>query len=222
MKCSNRDKYWRKDNLYNRSTNTINQGKKFRKRLTLSGEFKVGIFSHNFSELKKMTTIPVYDIITPTINYLNHNNYKSLAIFATNRTIDSHIFKDKLIAKDLGKSFYAVKAKRQKLGLFRQDKNSNSYPTLSKYLRGHNQKWKLDSMKASDYKCVLTGSKQFEIHHLYGVSNMISDILNKYGLSSFKPVALDSIRKEELPFSSVITWADIPMLALLIRRDNRS
>ena len=54
-----------------------------------------------FSELKKMTTIPIYDIITPTINYLNHNNYKSLAIFATNRTIDSHIFKDKLIAKDV-------------------------------------------------------------------------------------------------------------------------
>ena len=61
-----------------------------------------GTISANcFSELKKMTTIPIYDIITPTINYLNHNNYKSLAIFATNRTIDSHIFKDKLIAKDL-------------------------------------------------------------------------------------------------------------------------
>ena len=58
------------------------------------------ISSTCFSELKKMTTIPVYDIITPTINYLN-NNYKSLAIFATNRTIDSHIFKDKLIAKDV-------------------------------------------------------------------------------------------------------------------------
>lgn len=61
-----------------------------------------GTISANcFSELKKMTTIPIYDIITPTINYLTHNNYKSLAIFATNRTIDSHIFKDKLIAKDV-------------------------------------------------------------------------------------------------------------------------
>ena len=59
-----------------------------------------GTISANcFFELKKMTTIPIYDIITPTINYLNHNNYKSLAIFATNRTIDSHIFKDKLIDK---------------------------------------------------------------------------------------------------------------------------
>ena len=32
-----------------------------------------GTISANcFSELKKMTTIPIYDIITPTINYLNH------------------------------------------------------------------------------------------------------------------------------------------------------
>ena len=59
------------------------------------------ISSTCFSELKKMTTIPIYDIITPTINYLNHNNYKSLAIFATNRTIESHVFKDKLIAKEV-------------------------------------------------------------------------------------------------------------------------
>ena len=61
-----------------------------------------GTISANcFSELKKMTTIPIYDIITPTINYLNHNNYKSLAIFATNRTIDSHVFKDKIVDKDV-------------------------------------------------------------------------------------------------------------------------
>lgn len=61
-----------------------------------------GTISANcFFELKKMTTIPIYDIITPTINYLTHNNYKSIAIFATNRTIDSHIFKDKLVDKDV-------------------------------------------------------------------------------------------------------------------------
>lgn len=108
------------------------------------------------------------------------------------------ILPDKLIAKDLGKSFYAVKAKRQKLGLFRQDKNSNSYPTLSKYLRGNNQKWKLDSMKASDFKCVLTGSKQFEIHHLYGVSNIISDILNKY--SYYKDKSFEEYTQEDLSF----------------------
>ena len=54
-----------------------------------------------FFELKKITNIPIYDIITPTINYLNSNNYKSIAIFATNRTIESHVFKDKLVDKEV-------------------------------------------------------------------------------------------------------------------------
>ena len=66
---------------------------------------------------------------------------------------------DKLIANELGKTFRAVKAKREELKLYRQDMESNSYNTLSKYLRGQNQKWKKDSMKSSNYKCVLTGSK---------------------------------------------------------------
>lgn len=35
-------------------------------------------------------------------------------------------------------------------------------------------------MEFCDYKCVMTNSKNFQIHHLYSVSNIIRDILNKY------------------------------------------
>lgn len=94
---------------------------------------------------------------------------------------------DKLIAKEIGKTFRAVKEKRRELGYYRQDMDSNSYPTLSKYLRGQNQKWKLESMRNSNYQCILTGSKNFEIHHLYGVSNILSDILNRYKYYKDKP-----------------------------------
>lgn len=87
---------------------------------------------------------------------------------------------DKIIAENLNRTFRAVKAKREELGFYRQDMTTNTYPTLAKYLRGQNQKWKNDSMKNCCYKCVLTGSKDFEIHHLYGVSNIINDILNIY------------------------------------------
>jgi hypothetical protein len=69
-----------------------------------------------------------------------------------------------------------VKWQREELGLYRRDMNNRTYTNLAKYLRGQNQKWKNDSMKNCDYKCVLTNSKNFEIHHLYGVSNMIEDI----------------------------------------------
>lgn len=86
---------------------------------------------------------------------------------------------DKVIAQNLNRTFRAVKAKREELGLYRQDMDSNTYPTISKYLRGQNQAWKIASMKSCDYKCVLTGSKDFQIHHLYGVSNIISDVLKE-------------------------------------------
>ena len=92
---------------------------------------------------------------------------------------------DKIMAKKLNKTFRAVKAQREFLGIYRRNISSNTYPTLAKYLRGQNQKWKNESMKNCDYKCVLTGSKDFEIHHLYGVSNIIEDIF-KQDISLYK------------------------------------
>ena len=47
-------------------------------------------------ELKKITKLPIYDIITPTINYINSKNYQKIGVFGTFRTIDSHVFKDKI------------------------------------------------------------------------------------------------------------------------------
>jgi len=105
---------------------------------------------------------------------------------------------DKIIADKIGRTFRAVKAKREELGLYRQDMNGNSYPTLSKYLRGQNQQWKKDSMKNCNYQCVLTKSKDFEIHHLYGVSNIISDILNIY--TEYKDKDFSDYTEEDLSF----------------------
>ena len=111
-------------------------------------------------------------------NFKNNNIWKDDEINYIKNNWE--LLPDKIIADNLGRTFRAVKAKREELGFYRQDMTENSYPTLSKYLRGQNQKWKNDSMKNCYYKCVLTGSKDFEIHHLYGVSNIINDVLNKY------------------------------------------
>ena len=54
------------------------------------------ISSTCFYELKKITNIPIIDIISPTINYLKTINYEKAIVFGTNRTIDSHIFKNNL------------------------------------------------------------------------------------------------------------------------------
>ena len=54
------------------------------------------ISSNCLSYLKNKYRIPIYDIINPTINYLNNTKYKNIGIIATERTIDSHIFKNNL------------------------------------------------------------------------------------------------------------------------------
>lgn len=106
---------------------------------------------------------------------------------------------DKIMAIKLNRPQRSVQWKRLELELYRRDMNSNTYTTLSKYLRGQNQKWKNDSMKNCNYKCVLTGSKNFEIHHLYGVSNIIedifiqNDILYKESLSDYTDEELSFI-----------------------------
>ena len=54
------------------------------------------ISSTCFNELKKITNIPIYNIIDPTINYLKIINLDKVLVFATLKTIDSHIFKNNI------------------------------------------------------------------------------------------------------------------------------
>ena len=41
---------------------------------------------------------------------------------------------------------------------------------------------KKESMKECNYKCVLTGSKKFEIHHLYGFANILNETIEEYSI----------------------------------------
>lgn len=89
---------------------------------------------------------------------------------------------DEMMSKYLKRSIRAVKAKRVQLGLFRKDIYVKNYESLTKYFRANNTKWKKDSMKSCDYQCVLTGSKDFQIHHLYGVSAILRDMIEYYNV----------------------------------------
>lgn len=107
------------------------------------------------------------------------------------------ILPDIILGEHIGRSRQAVKERRYCLGLYRQDPNKKTYPTLSKYIRGQLWEWKNASMSNCNWKCVLTGSKEFEIHHLYGVSNIISDIIFKYHIKE-KPI--DEYTQNELDY----------------------
>lgn len=61
------------------------------------------VSSNCLDYLKNKYKIPIYDIISPTIDYLNRSNYQNIGIIATNRTIDSHIFKN-----NINKNIYEI------------------------------------------------------------------------------------------------------------------
>jgi len=50
------------------------------------------VSSNCYSMLKNKYSIPLYDIISPTIEYLKNCDYKNIGVIGTNRTIESKMF----------------------------------------------------------------------------------------------------------------------------------
>lgn len=87
---------------------------------------------------------------------------------------------DSELAKLLNKNRRSVKDRRCFLGLSRVNHyGSASYESLQKYIRGNIGKWKSDSIKQCNYKCVLTGSKDFEVHHIYSFGFIFNEMLEE-------------------------------------------
>lgn len=51
------------------------------------------VSSNVYAQLKQIYNIKIYDILTPTIDYINNNSIGKVALMATQATVDSHIFK---------------------------------------------------------------------------------------------------------------------------------
>ena len=134
------------------------------------------------------------------LGVLSYNKRQTLWTKEQEQYIAEHweLEPDKIMAVKLKRTFRAVKCKREQMGFFRRDMTTFTYTNLSKYLRGQNQKWKKDSMKECDYQCVLTGSKNFEIHHLYGVSNIVEDIFKNN--EHLRQESFSEYSEEELSF----------------------
>lgn len=61
------------------------------------------VSSNCIDYLNTQYNIPIYDIISPTINYINKSQYKNIGVIATNATINSHIFKN-----NINKNIYEI------------------------------------------------------------------------------------------------------------------
>ena len=59
---------------------------------------------------------------------------------------------------------------------------------IHNYLRSSLLKWKRDSMKNCNYKCIITGDRFEDIHHLYSFSNILFESLNELNFQLYKDI----------------------------------
>lgn len=127
---------------------------------------------------------------------------------------------DKEIAKSLGKESHAIVDKRSMLKLARiNDRNGKSYADLQAYIRGNLRAWKNESMRNCDYMRVLTGSKNFQIHHLYSFNAMFNEALEELDITlkdNFSDYTDDEL---SLMLNCVITKHNEHPLGVCIRID---
>lgn len=82
------------------------------------------------------------------------------------------ILSDYEISKILNKNEMSIKDRRNLLGLYKTDKSMQKYKKLKKLFRGQIWSWKQKSAEQCNFQCVLTGSSEFHIHHLYGFNDI--------------------------------------------------
>ena len=103
-----RNKYPNNDYIYFGDTKNLPYGDKTKEELYELGKEAIeflltknvdiiivacGTISSNcYKDLKKESPIPIYDIISPTINYLKECDLDNIGVIGTNRTIESNIF----------------------------------------------------------------------------------------------------------------------------------
>lgn len=109
------------------------------------------------------------------------------------------LMSDEDIAKALNKTPKGIKEQKRKLGIYQFNKEYQGYENISKMFRGQIWTWKRLSCEQCNYQCVLTGSKDFEIHHLYSFNKILQETFgecDKLGL--LKSQNVEDYSKEEL------------------------
>lgn len=140
------------------------------------------------AELMKLLPNRTYDSIILKAKKLSLISYTKQKQLYSEDDIDFiksnwELMSDEEMALALNRTRRSVKAVRGNLGLFRQDKEKNHYENLAKYLRGQISRWKKRSLENCNFQCILTGSKDFAIHHIISFNVIVKKFLLEYDLN---------------------------------------
>lgn len=84
---------------------------------------------------------------------------------------------DREIGIVLNRSWHSILDKRLSMNLIKEHPRT-CYEDIYDYIRRNNTEWKIASMKNCHYKCIITGERFDEIHHLYGFNKIVDETLD--------------------------------------------
>lgn len=116
-------------------------------------------YAFTYDEVKQILNESGYDIVS-----LEYKNTKSDIEVICNR---GHIYKTR----------FGEFRNGNRCPVCYEEDRFNPYSTLNIYLRSKIKNWKLDSIKKSNYKCVITGKTFNDIHHLYSFNKIVEETL---------------------------------------------
>lgn len=106
------------------------------------------VSSNCYTYLKNNFNIPIYDIISPTINYINNSEFKNIGIIATNATINSHIFKN-----NLNKEVYEINTP-DFVPIIENNNYDYIFDTIDNYLKDYKNKIDLLVLGCTHYPII--------------------------------------------------------------------
>jgi hypothetical protein len=146
---------------------------------------------------------------------------KQKLVFVIYSCEEGHITKRKL--SDFLRYPTCKKCSRENFVLLHSGENSanwqNGKTNLSRFIRQLLTQWKNDSMKSCNYKCVITGERFDEIHHLYSFSKIVNDAMQELGLLKNKNRGDYSKREIELLENKIKEIHDNYPLGVCLRKD---
>ena len=140
------------------------------------------VSSNCLTHLKNKYSLPIYDIISPTIKYLNSSTYSNIGIIATSATINSNIFKN-----NLNKNVYQIETPSF-VPLIEQNKKDEINIAIDNYLKEYTNKIDILVLGCTHYPIIKDElNKYFDNKiELLDMSNLLLDKLKNDRNSSIK------------------------------------
>lgn len=156
------------------------------------------------SEMMKLLPNRTYEAIIAKARQLGIESFRKLEDSYSEEQLDFirdnwQTMSDSQISTVINKSSEGIRSQRVKMGFYKITRDYSKYYDLNKLLRGRTFAWKSRAIELFNGKCILTGSTDIAVHHIYSF-NLICDetfkTLDDKGL--LKSTNISDYTKDEL------------------------